>query len=113
MQKVICGGEKKAQNLCNAMTKIFTNPTTKEDKIKAITNYNSAIGEKIYNINSSSDEAEINSVWTEINNLKNDVYTYYEYVQFKRAKFDCTNVEYNQQTGRIIKMEFKFNGKFE
>lgn len=107
------GGEKKAQNLCTAMTKIFTNPTTKEDKIKAITNYNSAIGETQYNINSHSNEVDINGAWREIENLKEYVYTYYEYIQFKRAKFNCINVEYNQQTGRIIKMEFEFNGKFE
>lgn len=35
--------------------------------------------------------------------IRSDVYTYYEYVQFKRARFDCTKVEYNQKTGRIIR----------
>lgn len=42
---------------------------------------------------------------------KKDILKYYEFVQFKRAHFDCTNVEYNKNTGRVIKMEFKFNGK--
>lgn len=38
-----------------------------------------------------------------------DVCTYYEYVQFKRAYFDCTYVGYNNNTGRIIEMQFKYN----
>ena len=45
--------------------------------------------------------------------LKKKVDTYYEYVQFKRAKFDCIGTEYDQDTGRILKMNFKFTGKFE
>ena len=44
--------------------------------------------------------------------IRNDVYTYYEYIQFKRAYFDCESVEYNQETGRIVEMVFKFTGKF-
>lgn len=44
---------------------------------------------------------------------KEAVLAYYEYVQFKRAHFKCINTEYNKKTGRIIKMEFKFTGKFE
>ena len=45
--------------------------------------------------------------------IRKDVYRYYEFIQLKRARFNCTNVEYDSDTGRIIKMEFKFNGKFE
>ena len=46
---------------------------------------------------------------------KRAIRKYYEYVQFKRARFDCIegSVEYNKETGRITKMEFEFNGKFE
>lgn len=44
--------------------------------------------------------------------IREDVLKYYEYIQFKRAIFDCKSVEYNQKTGRIIKLEFKFTGKF-
>lgn len=66
------------------------------------------MGEKV-----STDSDKINSKWLEIQSKKNDVYQYYEYIQFKRARFDCTKVEYNQQTGRIKRMEFKFNKKFE
>ena len=43
--------------------------------------------------------------------FKNDIYSYYEYVQFKRANFECTGTEYNNETGRIVKMNFKFQGR--
>jgi hypothetical protein len=36
-----------------------------------------------------------------------EVQKYQEYIDFKRAKFNCINVEYNKETGRIIKMEFE------
>lgn len=42
---------------------------------------------------------------------KEKVYTYYEFMQFKRANFECTGVEYNSGTGRIISMNFEFTGK--
>jgi len=41
--------------------------------------------------------------------IKEDVYTYYEYIQFKRAYFDCTDVKYNKNTGRIIELTFEYN----
>lgn len=44
---------------------------------------------------------------------KNAVLAYYEYVQLKRAHFKCTKTDYNNKTGRIVKMEFKFTEKFE
>lgn len=53
------------------------------------------------------------TTYSKIQTLKPYVDIYYEYVQFKRAKFDCVETEYNQQTGRIVKMKFKFTGKFE
>lgn len=43
------------------------------------------------------------------NSIKEDILTYYEYVQLKRAYFNCTNAEYNQETGRMVKMEFEFD----
>lgn len=77
--------------------------------------YNSVVGRNVYNINSDSPDSDITIALTGINSKRDDVYTYYEYVQFKRAKFDCDNskTEYDKKTGRIIKMEFKFTGKFE
>ena len=42
--------------------------------------------------------------------LFEDAVTYYEYIQFKRTTFDCTGTEYDENTGRIIKMEFECTG---
>lgn len=42
-----------------------------------------------------------------MDNIKNATCKYYEFTQFKRAYFDCTNMEYDKSTGRIYKMEFK------
>ena len=36
---------------------------------------------------------------------------YYEYMQFKRGVFECTNLEYDSVTGRVIKIDFIFTGK--
>ena len=47
-----------------------------------------------------------------ITQIKLDTAKYYQYTQFKRTYFDCTGVEYNQQTGRIVKMEFKWENRF-
>lgn len=49
------------------------------------------------------------------NAFKQAILEYYQYQRFKRAHFDCetSKVEYNKGTGRIVKLVFKFNGKFE
>ena len=49
-----------------------------------------------------------------IDQIKSDTAKYYQYTQFKRTYFDCItdSVKYNQQTGRIIKMEFKWKNRF-
>lgn len=85
--------------------------TTNDEWVKVILNYNSAIGKDEYTVSETSQTNR--TTYNKIQNLKPYVDTYYEYVQFKRAKFDCVSTEYNQQTGRIIRMIFKFTGKFE
>ncbi len=107
------GGATNAQNLCAAMTRIFTNPSTKEEKITAIRNYNKAIGKEEYQVTTTTGENTINTYWSKIDSKKTYVYRYYEYMQFKRGKFDCTEVEYNNETGRIVSLTFEFNGSFD
>ena len=43
---------------------------------------------------------------------KENAYKYYEYMQFKRAKFDSVSsaIKYDNSTGRIYYMEFSFTG---
>ncbi len=102
-------------NLTIALTKIFiADSIANNDEEKR--------NEAIRNFNSASKKVTISS-WDEIkegSTIRQAVYQYYEYVQFKRARFNCeknkysnTNVKYNQKTGRIIEMNFKFTGKFE
>lgn len=87
--------------------------TDLESKMKAIWSYNSAIGQEKYKIESDSNASKIDSYFRQIQAQKENVYLYHEYVQFKRAKFDCQKSIYDPQTGRIQSMEFIFTGKFE
>lgn len=43
--------------------------------------------------------------------IQEDILKYYQYIQFKRAHFDCTELTY--KNGRIKSFTFKFNGTFE
>jgi len=105
--------DKELQDLCIAMNKIFIKPygdeeQKKRQKIQAIQTYNGITSAELP---IDTDENIKNSFET-ISKKDKNVYAYYEYIQFKRARFDCVNIEYNDKTGRVIKMEFKFNGKF-
>ena len=50
-----------------------------------------------------------------LDDIKEEIYKYQEYVNFKKLHFDCVDgsVKYNKTTGRIIEMKFRFNGKME
>lgn len=43
--------------------------------------------------------------------VQKDILTYYQYVQFKRAHFDCKELMYEE--GRVKSFTFEFNGTFE
>ena len=46
-----------------------------------------------------------------LNQIYQDALVYYEYIQFKRTYFDCINgPQYDENTGRILKLEFKCTG---
>ena len=46
-----------------------------------------------------------------LNQIYQDALVYYEYIQFKRTYFDCINgPQYDEDTGRILKLEFKCTG---
>ena len=42
-----------------------------------------------------------------INEIKKIALQYYQYIQFKRAYFDCTEVKYDEKTGRVCEMNFE------
>lgn len=39
-----------------------------------------------------------------------NLYKYYEYIQFQRAIFKCTEFEHDDRTGRVSKISFEFTG---
>lgn len=41
------------------------------------------------------------------------ILNYYEYYQFKKGIFECTNIEYDDTYGRVSLIEFKFTGDIE
>lgn len=107
-------GTSSLTNLTTGLSKIFidTNGTTEEKRNEAVKLFNTA-----------SKKVSI-SAWSEIregSTIRKEIYQYYEYVQFKRAHFDCTSLEgkgnsgvtYDSGTGRIIEMNFVFNGTIE
>lgn len=97
------------QKLATSVSKIYVDENASyKTKMNAVLAYNSIKGKKL-----SIENDSINQSIKEINASKNDVYTYYEYMQFKRAYFNCESVEYSKKTGRITKMYFKFNGTIE
>ena len=104
-------GSASLTNLTTSLTKIFINTDDLTQQQLAVDAFNTA--SKIKKISSFREIRQGSTI-------RQDVYKYYEYIQFKRAYFDCTSLErvgesgvtYDQNTGRIIKMEFKFNGKF-
>lgn len=99
-------------NLVIGVNKIFiASSSSDNEKKEAIANFNNASKK-----NTISDWNDIK----EGSDIRKAVYQYYEYIQFKRAKFNCeknqfsnTNVKYNQQTGRIVEINFKFTGSFQ
>lgn len=92
-------GKSGLTNLTTGISNLF-DKTSSQDQQKAI---------ELWNRNSKKTVSDYN----DLERYKDDIYTYYEYMQFKRAYFDSTNVEYNKKTGRIVKMEFEFNGNIE
>ena len=109
-------GKEIIQKLCTNKDKIvinYSNNTT-ESKIKAIETYNSIVTKGKIDINDKSDR-QIDSLYQQYWNdrVRDSIYPYYEYVQFKRARFNCTEAKYNEKTGRMISMKFEFTGKFE
>lgn len=95
-------GSETLVNLTTNISKIFPENPTEKQKEDAIARFNSASKTKTV---TKWDEIKEGSIY------RNDVYTYYEYIQFKRTHFDCTNAKYNSNTGRIVEMTFESNGK--
>lgn len=90
--------------LTTNITKIFIdeqNPS--EDKQK-----------ELISLYKSSGTTQRDISWNDIKpggKVREDIYKYYEHVEFKRLHFKCIGIEYNQKTGRIVKMDFEYKDK--
>ncbi len=113
----IAKNEKAMQNLASGISNLFGKSNNDEKGIlSAISLWNANVkNNKIDTANKEFNElASLYKSTINTQENKDKVYTYYEFMQFKRARFDCipAEVEYNNGTGRITKMGFKFTGKF-
>lgn len=103
-------GKENLSQIVTAMSKIFIdNKSTEQEKAEA---------EAVNTYNKLSPKKNVTK-FADLANIKNDIYEYYEYVQFKRLYFNCeqnnrnSGVTYDKNTGRIIAMNFISNGKQE
>ena len=110
-------GRESIANLTNSLTRIFIEDAQFREYLESDINKAKQV---IYNYNSYAKEAlsvensKLESSWKSLDEqseIRKDVYTYYEYLQFTRAHFKCINVKYNKGTGRIVQMDFRFTGK--
>lgn len=110
------GGADSATRIAKSIDSIFLTDSTIEENqrkygITADESWNNAIKKfKSYSTNKTTN-AEINNRTLE--SEKGRVYKYYEYVQFKRAKFNPieSELKYDKVTGRVYQMKFNFTGE--
>ncbi len=108
-------GTSSLTNLTTNITKIFpTNPSSSQQD-DAVAAFKSACKKNtittVRNNGSNGTTYTVNSItWNDLKesadtngSIRNNIYKYYEYVQFKRARFDCKKVTYDENTGRIIR----------
>ncbi len=105
--------ENSMQNLASGIDKLFLEEPIRDDDLWTAIKLWNANAKKVVEIpdERQAKQKYSSQINTPIN--QNNIYTYYEYMQFKRARFNCEKTEYNPKTGRIIKMKFEFNGKIE
>lgn len=104
-------GKSGIQNLSSGISNLDINSSSDRKAIlKARDLYNNNV-----NVTVTGGKATESNIISKKDGIIGYVEFYYEYIQFKRAYFDCKSEEvvYNRNTGRITSMTFEFNGKFE
>ena len=92
------------QKYCNQLSSEISNIKSIVDSSGTTTEKNETFDEEKILPNSASSYGGISVIYE-------DALKYYEYIQFKRAYFDCKGEpEYDKNTGRILKMEFECTG---
>ncbi len=97
-----------------------------QSKTNAIMTYNRIVGNSENQIEYKSEDIDynqgtgvekyVNDKYEElINTLKDkaNVMKYYEYYQFKKGIFKCTNIEYDSTSNRVKTIDFKFTGNIQ
>lgn len=98
-------GKSVIQNLSGNISAIYlSNSASDMDKIRAFAKFKTLAPKKVGTINNYNELIGNNQ-------LKEDIYKYYEFTQFKRLYFKCTGTKYNKQTGRITELTFDSTGK--
>lgn len=103
----------------------------RENMISAISAINAALGTKKYEVPDPATVSEVYKVYckfadpdntnsglmgvekTAAKNQKEAIYKYYEYTQFKKAKFKCTKLQYSETTGKVNEIVFLCTGEIE
>ena len=122
--------DKKLQSLASNISNIFLNianldnPSIKITESTTVPNINAPVTstqeniiasrkkrneliKNILNIELSLNNNAVVTDMTKLNSIKEMALKYYQIIQFKRAYFECTGTEYDTETGRILKMNFK------
>lgn len=115
------GNADSATKLAKAIDTIYPSQQQIENNQKKGTTLENTWNEAKRTFNSYSSGNETNSKITAADNnseaIKSEIekkhldnlYKYYEYVQFKKATFKCTEVKYDDSaTGRVKEMDFEF-----
>ena len=121
-------GKQNLQNLCKAIDGIFegsggspiTDINDKKNavlKFNNITTNNSNILDIYESIKEDYKNGYVEQAYSKINSngFAEASKKYYEFTQFKKAKFksDSSYIQYDQDTGRIKQMKFEFTGEVE
>ena len=103
----------------------------RQNMISAISAMNAALGTEKYKVPDSATVSEVYEVYCKFANpsdlssgltrekkaeaeeQKKAIYQYYEYTQFKKAKFKCTKLHYNDTTGKVDEINFLCTGEIE
>ncbi len=110
------GGVTFASKLAKNYDSIFLSPTQVQQEIdnsnntlddravweRAKNKYNSIV---LKNKVSSANELRPNG------SRSIEVLKYYEYMQFKRGVFKCTDLDYDKESGKVSKIKFEFDGE--
>ena len=87
-------------------------------------NYNEQIGIKpevskkqaldLYNsLSGGTNFTDYDTMVASLQSNSGNILAYYEYYQFKKAQFRCSNIGYDQRFGKVNLIEFEFTGKIE